>query len=237
MCVASRILSIFPVKKQVTILLFPDMRLKKSNEVRLSGNIYFLGSSESRDTTALATILEDYDIVIVQELIAPPYLITYPDGTLTEPEEKARAFFEEMIDRGFSYWLSEEDTGPGDTIHSNSTRTEWWVAFFKSQKVIPAVDLPRGFLREDRSNNCLFQRVPYAFPFRTRNENLDFILISVHLKPNGAQSDPQQHANELASIAQWVEANDDTEKDFIILGDMNIQNCKELASITPSGFI
>lgn len=202
-----------------------------------SFNIRFLGSFESRDNTALATILEDYDIVIVQELIAPPYSMTYPDGMLAEPEDKARVFFEEMIGRGFSYWLSEEDTGPGDKIHLNNPRTEWWVAFFKPEKVIPAVDLPRGFMREDRSCNCYFERVPYAFPFRTRDENLDFVLISVHLKPNGSQSDSQRRKHELASIAQWIEANDDTEKDFIILGDMNIQNCTELARITPPGFV
>ena len=202
-----------------------------------SFNIYFLGSSKSRDSTGLATILEDYDIVIVQELVAPPYSMTYPNGELAKPEDRARVFFEEMIDRGFSYWLSEEDTGPADTIHTNQTRTEWWVAFFKPEKVIPAVDLPRGFMHEDRSGNRDFERVPYAFPFRTRNGNLDFVLISVHLRPNASPSDKQRRAHELVSISEWIEANDDIEKDFIILGDMNIQNCTELASATPANFV
>jgi len=201
-----------------------------------SFNIYFLGSSKSRDNTALATILEDYDIVIVQELVAPPYSMTYPDCTPVKPEDRARVFFEEMICRGFSYWLSEEDTGPGK-IHVNSSHSEWWVAFSKPEKVIPAVDLPRGFMHEDRSANPGFERVPYAFPFRTRNGNLDFVLISVHLKPNPSLTDKQRRAHELVSISEWIEANDDIEKDFIILGDMNIQNCTELASATPPDFV
>ena len=202
-----------------------------------SFNIKWLGSSKSRDNIALATILKDYDIVIVQELIAPPYPMAYPDGALAVPDDEARAFFEEMIGRGFSYWLSEEDTGPGDKIHSNTTNTEWWVAFFKPEAVIPAVDLPQGFIQEDRSKNPCFERVPYGFSFRTPDGNLDFVLISVHLKPNGSQSDSRRRTQELASIAQWIGANDDTEKDFIILGDMNIQNRTELDRITPWGFV
>jgi len=201
-----------------------------------SFNIYFLGSSKSRDSTGLATILEHYDIVIVRELVAPPYSMTYPDGTPVKAEDRARVFFEEMIGRGFSYWLSEEDTGPGK-IHVNSSLSEWWVAFFKPEKVIPAVDLPRGFMHEDRSANPDFERVPYAFPFRTTDENLDFVLISVHLRPNASLSDKQRRAHELVSITEWIEANDDIEKDFIILGDMNIQNCTELASASPPNFV
>src|SRR5262245_35268232 len=38
-----------------------------------SFNIQFLGSSTSRDSDALADLLESNDIVVVQELVAPPF--------------------------------------------------------------------------------------------------------------------------------------------------------------------
>ena len=46
-----------------------------------SFNIQFLGSSKSRDDAALSIILKDYDIVVIQELVAPPYPGTFPDNT------------------------------------------------------------------------------------------------------------------------------------------------------------
>jgi len=45
-----------------------------------SFNIQFLGSFKKRDNTALADILKGYDIVVVQELVAPPVDGTYPNG-------------------------------------------------------------------------------------------------------------------------------------------------------------
>lgn len=100
-----------------------------------SFNIQFLGQSTARDDTALAKILEDFDIVVVQELVAPPYEGTFPDGTNFRPDSEAAEFFNEMDSLGFDYFLSEEDTGTGNNIHYNSTATEWWVAFYRPGRV------------------------------------------------------------------------------------------------------
>jgi hypothetical protein len=140
-----------------------------------------------------------------------------------------------MIARGFDYVLSEEDTGPSDKIHSKSSSTEWWAAFYKKNKVKYALDLPEGFLAEDRSNNENYERVSYAFPFRSiANEKLDFVLISVHLAAGAQEHERRKH--ELLSIVQWIEQNDDLEEDFIILGDMNIEDSTELADFLPAGY-
>lgn len=40
----------------------------------------------------------------------------------------------------------------------------------------------------------------------------------------------------VAAIADWIDDHDDVEKDFIILGDMNIEDFNELNDTTPSGF-
>ena len=201
-----------------------------------SFNIQFLGMSPERDNDALAFILKDFDIVVIQELVAPPFAGTFPDGTAFNPDAEAEEFFDDIINEGFSFRLSEEDTGTGPTNHINSSATEWWVVFFKSAKVDIASDLPTEFLATDRTDNTNYERVPYAFSFRTNNGNLDFVLISVHLKPDPGTANENRRKEELNSIASWVHNHDATEKDFIVLGDMNIQDSDELKDDTPSGF-
>lgn len=199
-----------------------------------SFNIQFLGSSRLRDHEALADIVKTHDAVVVQELVAPPYDGFFPNGEPFKPDPESAAFFDAMAARGFAYMLSEEDTGTGDRIHLNSSATEWYVTFYKPDILEPAYDLPHGFLADDRSNHPDYERVPYAFPFRTQDRRTDFVLISVHLQPGAARSARRHH--EIQAIALWIDRNDDHEKDFIILGDMNIESVRELAKIIPEGF-
>ena len=182
---------------------------------------------------ALANLAGGFDIVVVQELVAPPIPGTFPDGTPYKPDPEAAAFFDAMRQLGFSYVLSEEDTGSGDRLHINSSSTEWRVAFYRADKVQIARDLPGGYLADDRSNNNDYERVPYAFPFRSIDGSCDFVLISVHLQPDNG---PKYRA-ELGAIASWVDAHDEYEKDIIVLGDMNIENADELQDTTPAGFL
>lgn len=200
-----------------------------------SFNIQFLGNSKKRDNDALADLLKNFDIVVIQELIAPPFDGVFPNGDKFVPDKEAAAFVKAMVYQGFKFILSEEDTGQGEKIHKNSSATEWWIAFYKDNKVRLAPDLPHGFLAEDRSHNLDFQRVPYAFPFRSRLDFTDFVLISVHLAPNAGAKQIRKH--ELDAIKTWIDKNDTKEKDFIILGDMNIENKKELNTIIPAGYI
>jgi len=141
-----------------------------------------------------------------------------------------------MKNLGFEYLLSNEDTGTGDEIHTSASSTEWWVTFFKPNRVSPATNLPSGFLADDRSNNDDYERVPYAFAFRSANNNLDFVLISVHLMPGSSTGAKNRRRHELSSIAAWVKAHNQGERDFIILGDMNIEDQVELVVNTPEGF-
>jgi hypothetical protein len=201
-----------------------------------SFNIQFLGNSRSRDNRALAELVAPYDIVVVQELVSPPYIGTFPDGTPFKPDSESAEFFDAMRQHGFEFVLSEEDTGTGDTIHKNGSSTEWWVAFYKPSHVAVANDLPQGYLALDRSNHDHFERVPYAFGFRTLDSKLDFVLISVPLPPGSGSKDRTRRAEELATIAHWIDLNDHIEHDFIILGDMNIEDARELAMVTPAGF-
>ena len=200
----------------------------------VSFNIQFLGNGKHRDNSALAALVADHDVVVVQELVAPPYAGQFPNGNDYRPDAEAAAFFEAMAAEGFAYVLSEEDTGTGDRIHLNSTATEWWVAFYKADAVQPAPDLPHGYLASDRSNHPDYERVPYAFSFRAGEGLSDFVVISVHLKPGDRAGDTARRQRELAAIADWIDANDDIERDFFVVGDMNFEDCAEIDAIVPA---
>lgn len=202
-----------------------------------SFNVQFLGSSARRRNSTLAKLVKDCDIVVIQELVAPPFDGSFPDGSAFKPDPEAGAFFGAMKSFGFEFVLSEEDTGTGPQLHVNSSATEWYVTFYKPSRVQPTEVLPHGFLAESRADHDDFERVPYAFSFRTANGNLDFVLISVHLKPNKDSASKARRKHELASIAAWIDAHDEVEKDFIILGDMNIEDECELQDATPAGFV
>lgn len=195
-------------------------------------NIKFVGNYFDKENEHLAEMLSVYDIVVVQELVAPPVDGVYPDGESYTADIEAKAFSDAMEAHGFSMLLSEEDTGSGD-IHKASSATEWWIAFYRDDRVESAPDLPTGFLADDRSAHPVYRRVPYAFGFRTLDGAADFVLISVHLDPD----DDEVRLGEFAGIAEWIDENDDTEKDFIILGDTNIQDEDELEACIPEGFV
>jgi len=200
-----------------------------------SFNIQFLGNSPRRDDAALGAIVQGFDIVLVQELVSPPYPGEFPNGDAFRPDREAAEFFDVMVALGFEYVLSEEDTGTGNKIHQNGSSTEWWVAFYQPDRVQPAEDLPGGFLAADRSNHDDYERVPFAFPFRTTDDRMDFVLISVHLQPGASGTNKARRQHELESIGKWIEGHNSDEKDFIIIGDMNIENAEELAATTPAG--
>ncbi|MFC2083100.1 endonuclease/exonuclease/phosphatase family protein [Candidatus Bipolaricaulota bacterium] len=203
-----------------------------------SFNIRFLGLYKEidRDDVGLARLLRSFDIVVVQELVAPPIDVTYPDGDTDPADPEAKEFFDAMEAEGFSFWLSEEDTGTNDNIHQAGSGTEWWVAFYRPETVEMAPDLPNGFLADDRSNHDDYERVPYAFSFRTLDGLLDFVLISVHLQPDDSSADMARRKHEIESVVGWIGGGNTSEEDFIILGDMNTKDCGELASFTPDGY-
>lgn len=203
-----------------------------------SFNIQFVGHFLAKREAPLAAIVDDCDVVVVQELVAPPVDGTFPDGEPFEADPQARELFDAMADVGFDFVLSEEDTGTNDQIHLNGPQTEWFVAFFDADRLKPADDLPSGFLAEDRSNHPDFERVPYAFAFRTTDDLVDFVLVSVHLMPGSGPAARARRAEEMRAIARWIDENDDAgEHDFIVVGDMNLESRQELIDVTPPGFV
>jgi exonuclease III len=194
-----------------------------------SFNIQFLGYSTKRKNTEVSKVLSTCDLIAVQELVSPPHSGVFPDGvTPYKPDPQSASFFAAMKAQGYSFVLSEEDTGPGEKNRTNSSATEWWVVFYRNGKVKPTL---KTFLSEDRTANPNFERVPYAFGFKSVDGKTDFVLISVHLKPG--KSNSVRRKQELSAVSAWIHSRGTKEKDYIVLGDMNIENKAELLKISP----
>lgn len=190
-----------------------------------SFNIQFLGHFKSRDNQGLAHVLSGFDIVVVQELVAPPVDGTYPNGDSFKADDESYAFVEEMRKVGFSYWLSEEDTGPTKN-HVNSSASEWFITFYKNSNVQPDSSRYVGFVDQTLVANDVYQRVPFVFPFKTTNETT-FSLVSVHLTPGESGAEKAKRAGELDAILSWPYTTSEENRDFFVLGDCNIYDNEE----------
>jgi endonuclease/exonuclease/phosphatase family metal-dependent hydrolase len=193
-----------------------------------SFNIQFLGHFTKKDHVALADLVKNYDLVVVQELIASP-------ATTGSTRRRAKLFFDAMASHGFAHVLSDSDTGRSGPLPNYTTATEWFVTFYKPGKVTPAADLANGFISQPLAAHPEFVRVPYAAAFRTFGGTCDFVLVSVHLEPE----DEHIRAREFQAIDRWIRHQYSTtsERDLIVLGDTNLQSKAELTANTPQNFI
>lgn len=233
----------------VLVVGVPWLDAKAANGQSLtvaSFNIKWLGNYKDKDSKALTGLLKDLDIVLVQELVAPPYQGNYPNNKPFKPTQASKEFFDFMTRAGFKYILSEENTGRNRN-RINGSAAEWFVAFYKPEVVCAAgqepaeascdaSDLPNGFLAKKRALNANYDRVPYAFGFRAVGGKADFVIISVHLRPSTGSENKARRKQELKAVGKWISENSDKEKHFLIVGDMNMYNCEELENAKPAGY-
>lgn len=201
-----------------------------------SFNIQFLGHFKDRQNEILASILSDYDLVVVQELVVPPVDGKYPDGTPYKKDAESAAFVKAMESKGFNYWLSNDNTGPTKN-HTATTGNEWWIVFYKPTSVQPDSSRCYGFVSSPLAANDTYERVPYAFPFRSVRGKSNFTLISVHLKPGDSAEEKKIRNGELNGVFAWAGNQIESNKDFYILGDCNIYGKEEFTSFSTSGIL
>jgi len=175
-------------------------------------NIKWLGHYKKKDNQALSEFLSPYDVVLVQELVSPPYAGHYTDGTRYKGDKESAAFFDAMKRQGFSYQLSGEDTGERERIHDKTPKTEWFVVFYRPDRVQPANNLSHGFLAQDRSNNPNFSRVPYAFAFKTGLDKSDFggLIGAIFTNPRKALDDMIDKENQDGWNAHQIQPHSTT---------------------------
>lgn len=199
-----------------------------------SYNISFLGAWPQKQNAALVDLVKNCDVVVIQEL-------AYPNDKAAGGNDVTIAFFDEMANAGLDGWiLSEGKTGP--TNGNLGRNADYFVAFYKKARIQHAEDLPNGWLEQPTVKNPRFDRVPYAFGFRAvksgSKKPVDFVMISVHLHPTEGSNIAAKVADkafrvfEFGIIQDWINAQDSTEKDYIILGDTNIEDQEEYNAIT-----
>lgn len=202
-----------------------------------SFNIKWLGHYTAKEYQILAKVISQYDVVAIQELVAPPYLRTLPDSTALQPDPEAAAFFNEMTQvHGYTYLLSPEGTGTEPTNHASGTGTEWFALFYRAARFTRACHLPTGFVCAVVKANGTFDRVPYAFALRSVETGFDFVIVSVHLHAGDTSEDARRRSGELQTVACWIRSRSYLgEKHYIILGDMNFADCSETTASVPDG--
>jgi len=80
-----------------------------------SFNIQFFGHFKKLDDQALVSILKDYDIIVVQEVVAPPVNGNYPNGDPYKPDVESKEFFDALSTHGFQY-----QAGRGEVVFDKS---------------------------------------------------------------------------------------------------------------------
>lgn len=199
----------------------------------VSFNIKWIGYSDDRRNSELAEMLSKHDIVFIQEMVSPPVNGVYPSGKPYKKDKESADFLNAMLTEGFSYALSIEDSGTGDKNETNSAATEWSIAFYKPNNVLLK---EHYYIADDRTNHPNYERVPYLFYFENKYSGNDYKFINVHLKPSNGLDDRARRKEELNSIFKWINLNNYNEKDFIVLGDMNIYDCERLNKWIPNDY-
>jgi hypothetical protein len=200
-----------------------------------SFNIQFLGHFKNKDNSTLSKILIPYDIVVIQELVAPPIKGNFTDNSPYKIDEESKAFLEEMKKTGFDFWLSTDDTGPTKN-QTNSTASEWWIVFYKRSKVLPDSSRYFGFVSQPLVANPNQDRVSFVFPFKSNKGNSTFSIIPVHLNPGDSQEDFIRRQTEFNYLFNWVKKQSETNKDFWIIGDCNIYKSNEFEKFKTLDF-
>jgi hypothetical protein len=192
-----------------------------------SFNIQFLGHFKARDNQKISEILKPYDIVVIQEMVAPPTSGTFPSNKQNyKADFESKVFVNAMCQQGFSYWISTEDTGPNKN-HVNSSASEWWITFYRKDIITPDSSRFYGFIDTTLANNSKYERVPFCMPFKSLDGCSTFSLISLHLKPGNSSDDRKRRAHEIKSLFYWIGSQPELNKDFIVLGDCNFHRKEE----------
>lgn len=204
-----------------------------------SFNIQFLGARAEKDNAELSAFVKPCDIIAVQELVATPTEVTMPGGAVLKKSALAAEFTAAMADKGFAYLIAPEDTGYTGN-HDNTTRSEFPVVFYRPERASPTKNIENAYLSAPLVGNDVFDRVPFAFHLtlktKTGKPANDFVLVSVHLHwdsdGEGVEAAEARRRGEIAAIMKWMaKSKEETgERDYLLLGDMNIRNDDEIAA-------
>lgn len=141
----------------------------------------------------VASVMDDYDIVAVQEIFNAT-------GTVLSGIQSA-------LGANWAFSVIPRNT-------SHSTRGEQYGFFYNTTKISPV-----GTGARYPDTGTQFDRDPWAAQFETKRStsNFRFVLITTHTTPTRAVAE----INNLHEVVLWARRQWSAEDDFIVLGDYN----------------
>lgn len=168
-----------------------------------SWNLKQFGQSDANDDTIVSEIalqISQFDIVAVQEIkdLNPgtaPYILQDEVEHISE----------------YGMVLSNR-TGAFCQQKSSSQISEQY-AFYYNISTIDSLDSGHHYPNDD----CEFSREPFAARFSSVEYDSEFVLITLHVKPDDAVNE----ISALVNVFEWAKFQYPDEDDFILLGDLN----------------
>ncbi len=143
-------------------------------------------------TEKLVEIVDDYDIIAIQEFLDKDKKVPYK-------------FLDMLNENDKDYGIVMSKKGQG------YSKNELYVFYFDKDKI---TYLNKSYLYPDEQKE--FSRPPFMAYFKVKNGNFDFVLGTVHTKPDNAKKE----ISALAKVFDHASAKYN-EKDVIIVGDYN----------------
>lgn len=164
-------------------------------------NIKVFGKSKLKKPAVmskLANIVKQFDLVAIQE-------IKDISGS-TAPK-----FLEVINADGSNYdFIISDRTGR----QANDKSSQEQYAYFYNTNTIATQEFNSLY---DDSEHDFFQREPFVASFRVVGGNFDFVMITVHTRPDSAVEEMEA----LHNVVEWSKIMNPSEDDYIILGDYN----------------
>ncbi|MDD5702633.1 MAG: endonuclease/exonuclease/phosphatase family protein [Dehalococcoidales bacterium] len=195
------------------------------NQIRLgSFNIEKLGKNNPYQTQNAATILKNYDIVAIQEVMNTGATAKNPMGT------KGIEALKRIVASLGSDWGYVVSTTPNGTLNaqeSEAVSTFEYYAFIYRKSKLELV--PNSARLWDEAKNPIpglkdqkrqFDRQPFVVSFKAKGGNLDFTLITIHVAAPAAKW-RRDEIRRLKIVYEKVQNEDPEQNDVFLLGDFN----------------
>lgn len=182
---------------------------------------------------AMADVLTPNDMIVVQGSVLPASSTQPQDSSLSPASSPAKKLSDALSKHGFQSVTAAPDKKASS---SRDGVSDWWAFFYRSEKILPASDLPQGYLPNDGHAQGTYDRIPWAVGFRTPNRQLDLVVIPVDLQAGKNRDNLMLRKQELLAVGDWILSNDEKEKDFLIMGNLRVEDAVELSIILPMGF-
>lgn len=192
------------MKRRIIILfcLGFSISLFSQNVLKIATfNIQNFGKSKLSSTAivdTLSAIVRQFDIVAVQEISDKSNSVT-------------TAFLKKINKAGQYHYKVSTSKRTGEQTDDKSKQEQY--AFYYNTDV---VTLTNALLYDD-SKNDYFDREPYIAKFSTKQDDLSFIICTIHTVPEYAVKE----IGALIHVAKWIPTKFNTCDNIIFCGDFN----------------